>query len=105
MMLSAPSAAAPNAKPRPEPTSVAISKTTQAIVPTGMVAHHHRPKTRPTSNIVGITPLAYRAPTNVCGHPYSLQIASRTVTDQDAAEDLATARLDLHERGSEFAVI
>jgi hypothetical protein len=43
--------------------------------------------------------------TNVCGHPYSLQIASRSVTDQDAAEDLATARLDLPERGSEFAVI
>jgi hypothetical protein len=30
----------------------------------------------------------------------SLQFA-----DQDAAEDLAIARLDLHERGSEFAVI
>jgi hypothetical protein len=83
MMLAAPNAAAPNAKVIPEPTSLAISKTTQAIVPIGMVAHHHRPKTRPTSNIVGITLLAYRDPTNICGHPYSLQIRSQVSSVED----------------------
>src|SRR5512132_4103970 len=54
MIFAAPNAAAPNAKPIPEPTSVTISKTTQARVPTGMATRHHRPNTRPTSNIVAI---------------------------------------------------
>jgi hypothetical protein len=88
MRLTAPNAAAPNAKLRPEPTSVAISKTIQAIVPTGMVAHHHRPKTRPMSNIVGITPLAYRDPTNVCGHPENSAIRSQTAYDGHASDHL-----------------
>src|SRR5712691_8348630 len=57
--LAAPKAAAPKAPLKSVTAPVATVAKTHPTVPSGMVSHHHRPNTRPTTSIVGITFLAY----------------------------------------------